>query len=326
MQSRPRIRPSFFKAHGHGNDYLVFRADGGPTLTPQLARRICDRNRGPGADGIVVVEPDSDADAKLRIFNADGSEAERSGNGVRIAALFLYGSGDADGEWTTLSAGGGIVRARIREAAGEGAWDALAEMGRVSFPTAPPFVAPGSTDRDGEVALDLPDPPGQPGQREPIRVTPVSVGNPHAVAFGRGWTDEEVEHYGPLIERCHAFPQGANVQFAEVAQGGDLLVHSWERGVGRTASSGTSACAAAAAAVKRGVVRAAKVTVRMAGGTLRVELAPDWRARLDGPIEEVCFGDLAPGFLRASSGGASALDLGAPRGQPRAATERRSPP
>ncbi len=300
LQSRPRIGRSFFRAHGLGNDYLVLGAGSGPTLTPELARRICDRRRGVGADGIAVVVPDPDADAGLRIFNADGSEAERSGNGMRIAALFLHRSGGARGEWVALAAGGDTVRVRVRATDREGVWDALAEMGRASFPKRPPFVASGAVGSGGEVAIAVPSGLGtsDSGAIRSIRVTPVSVGNPHAVAFGNGWSDEEVERYGPLIERSEAFPQGANVHFAEVVRGGGLFLRIWERGVGMTTSSGTSACAAAAAAVRAGLAPRGAVAVRMMGGVVSVEVAPDWSLRLRGPIEEICEGELAQGFFR----------------------------
>ena len=294
LQSRPRIGRSFFRAHGLGNDYLALGTGSGPTLTPELARRICDRRRGVGADGIVVVAPDPEADARLRIFNADGSEAERSGNGVRIAALFLHRSGGARGEWVALAAGGDTVRVRVRATGREGVWDALAEMGRASFPKGPPFVAPGAVGSGGEVAVAVPSGPGASDSDATgsIRVTPVSVGNPHAVAFGSGWSDEEV------IERSEAFPQGANVQFAEVVRGGGLLLRIWERGVGMTTSSGTSACAAAAAAVRKALAPRGAVAVRLKGGVASVEVAPDWSLRLRGPIEEICEGELAQGFFR----------------------------
>ena len=219
---------------------------------------------------------------------------------MRIAALFLHRSGGANGEWVALAAGDGTVRVRVRATDREGVWDALAEMGRASFPKGHPFVAPGAVGSGGEVAIAVPSGLGtsDPGATGSIRVTPVSVGNPHAVAFGSGWSDEEVERYGPLIERSEAFPQGANVHFAEVARGGGLLVRIWERGVGMTTSSGTSACAAAAAAVRAGLAPGGAVAVRMKGGVASVEVAPDWSLRLRGPIEEICEGELAQGFFR----------------------------
>jgi len=290
-----RIRPRFFKAHGHGNDYLVFEEGEGPLLTPALARRICDRHRGPGGDGIVVVEAGAPgAETRLRMFNPDGAEFERSGNGLRIAGVYLRRSGAAPDDWFRVAAGGGRVRLRVSGPGPNGAWDALAEMGRTEFPAGPPFVAPQGVGGGGRVTLDLPCPSG--GGRSRIELVPVSVGNPHAVAFRPAWTGAEVEHYGPLIATNAVFPRGANVQFARIPVGREVSIRIWERGAGRTSASGTSACAAVAAAVKRGLMPPGPATVRMEGGSMEVELAGDWSVRLRGPVEEVCCGELAATF------------------------------
>ena len=291
-----RIRPGFFKAHCHGNDYLVFEEGYGPVLTPVLVRRICDRGRGPGADGIVVVEAGGPgAETRLRMFNPDGGEFERSGNGLRIAGVHLRRRGAVPVGWFPVSVGGERVRLRVSGPDRNGSWDALAEMGRAEFPAGPPFVAPGRPGRDGVVALDLPRPKGGGSAR--IELLPVSVGNPHAVAFRPAWTRAQAEHYGPLISVNAVFPRGTNVQFAQVPGGREVSIRIWERGVGRTTASGTSACAAVAAAVKKGLVPPGPATVRMEGGAMEVVVADDWSVRLRGPVEEVCCGDLAKGFL-----------------------------
>lgn len=290
-----RIRPRFFKAHGHGNDYLVFEEGEGPVLTAGLVRRICDRHRGPGGDGIVVVEARAPGtETRLRMFNPDGGEFERSGNGLRIAGVYLRRRGAAPEGPFPVSVGGERVRLRVSGPDGSGTWDALAEMGKVGFPAGPPFVAPGRTGRDGRVALALARPQG--GSRSRIELVPVSVGNPHAVAFRPAWSRAEVDHYGPLICTSAAFPRGTNVQFARVPDGREVSIRIWERGVGRTTASGTSACAAVAAAVKCGLMPPGPARVRMEGGTVEVELADDGSVRLRGPVEEVCFGELAAGF------------------------------
>ena len=291
-----RIRPRFFKAHGHGNDYLVFEEGEGPVLTVGLVRRICDRHRGPGGDGIVVVEAGAPgAETRLRMFNPDGGEFERSGNGLRIAGVYLRRSGAVPGGWFAVWVGGERVRLRVSGPDGSATWDALAEMGKVGFPAGPPFVAPGQAGEDGLVVLELPG-PSEEGLL-PIETMPVSVGNPHAVAFRPVWTGAEVDCYGPLIAVHAAFPRGANVQFAEVPAGREVSIRIWERGVGRTTASGTSACAAVAAAVKCGLMPPGTATVRMEGGAMEVDVAADWSVRLRGPVEEVCCGELAAGFL-----------------------------
>ncbi|MXX71772.1 MAG: diaminopimelate epimerase [Gemmatimonadetes bacterium] len=306
LRTRPRIGPAFFKAHGHGNDYLVFEEGAGPELTELLARRICDRHRGPGGDGIVVVEKvPGGAEPRLRMFNPDGGEFERSGNGLRIAGVHLRRLEREGDDWFPVTVGGDRVRLRVAGPDATGVWDASVEMGRVAFPDGPPFVSAGRVDARGRVALALPSPLGS---EVVLELVPVSVGNPHAVVFGDGWTRADVERYGALIGTADAFPQGTNVQFAETpvqipeaGAHGELAIRIWERGVGPTLSSGTSACAAVAAAVRSGLLAPGPVMVRMEGGDMEVELRRDWSVRLRGPVEEVCTGKLTPRFAPAPS-------------------------
>ena len=296
MRAAPRISPGFFKAHGHGNDYLVFEEGAGPTLTPGLARRICDRHRGPGGDGIVVMRSGTGGDEPvLRMFNPDGSEFERSGNGLRIAAVHLRRRGQAGDGWFPVTVGGDRVRMRVSGPDSAGIYDAMVEMGRVGFPRGEPFVLAERVGEGGRVALSLTSPLGA-GIR--LQAVPVSVGNPHAVLFRDGWTQAEVEHYGGLVATSDAFPQGVNVQFAELPLRQEVRIRIWERGVGPTSSSGTSACAAVAAATKSGLMPFGPAIVRMEGGDMEVDLRPDWSIRLRGPVEEVCVGELAAGFVR----------------------------
>ena len=306
----------FFKGHGHGNDYLVFDEGPGPILSPALTRRICSRRRGVGADGIVVVEADPPgAEARLRMFNPDGSEFERSGNGLRIAGVYLRRQGRAGSAPFPVRVGGGAsggdqVTLEVIGPGADGRWDARVEMGRAGFPSGPPFVAPGRVGKGGRVVLELGTEPGgaagaacKPPER--LEALPVSVGNPHAVIFGEGpWSDAQVERLGPIVAAHPAFPQGANVQFAWVGpnragaqDAAALHIAIWERGVGRTESSGTSACAAAVAAVREGLLPPGPITVAMTGGDMEVEVEPDWTVRLRGPVEEVCVGELSAAFL-----------------------------
>lgn len=294
MRTRPRIGPNFFKAHGHGNDYLVFEEGSGPELTGLLASRICDRHRGPGGDGIVVMETvPAGAEPRLRMFNPDGGEFERSGNGLRIAAVCLRRLGRVSSGWFFVSVGGDRVRLRVAPDAA-GLYDASAEMGRVGFPSGPPFVSADLVDARGRVGLTLASPAAGTVRLEAVSV---SVGNPHAVVFGDGWTRDEAAHYGALIATHEAFPCGTNVQFAEMPVGREVAIRIWERGVGPTLSSGTSACAVVAAAVRSGLLAPGSATVRMEGGDMEVDLRPNWSVRLRGPVEEVCTGRLARGFL-----------------------------
>lgn len=239
------------------------------------------------------------AEPRLRMFNPDGGEFERSGNGLRIAGVYLRRVGRVgDGQFSVV-VGGDRVGLKVSGPDVGGVWDARADMGRVSFPDGPPFVAAGWVGEGGRVALEVP--PFPDGGASRIDVVPVSVGNPHAVAFRDGWTRAEVAHYGPLIEGHEAFPRGTNVQFADIPAGSDMAILRkvailiWERGVGPTSASGTSACAVAAAAVKCGFMTPGPATVIMEGGSMQVEVAADWSVRLRGPVAEVCCGELSPG-------------------------------
>ena len=292
------ILPRFFKAHGHGNDYLVFEEGPGAPLTPELVRMICDRRRGPGGDGIVVVESGPEhAEPRLRMFNPDGSEFERSGNGLRIAGVHLRRRRAAPDGWFPVTVGGDRVLLRVSRSRGDRAWDASAEMGKVEFPVGGPFVDRGAVDGRGRVKVAVPElDAARATARTSVEVIPVAVGNPHAVAFADGWSRAEADHFGPLVAAAAAFPRGTNVQFACVPDGREIRIRIWERGVGRTLASGTSACAVAAAAVKAGLMPCGPVAVRMEGGTLEVDLREDWTVRLRGPVEEVCEGVLAARF------------------------------
>ena len=299
MSAPLRIGPAFFKAHGHGNDYLVFEEGDGPALTPALVRRICDRHRGPGGDGIVVVEAGRrGAEPHLRMFNPDGGAFERSSNGLRIAGVYLRRLGRVGDAPFSVVVGGDRVWLRVVGPDAGSLWDARADMGKVAFPAGPPFVAAGRVGEGGRVGLELPPCPHGGGSR--VEVVAVSVGNPHAVAFRPAWTRAEVANYGPLIGTHDAFPRGTNVQFAEIPAGREVAIRIWERGVGPTTASGTSACAAAAAAVKCGFMAPGPATVVMEGGAMEVEVAADWSVRLRGPVEEVCRGELAPGLADAA--------------------------
>ena len=171
----------------------------------------------------------------------------------------------------------------------DGDFDVSVDMGRVSFPTGPPFVRQGAC-VDGLVRLGLEEP--SVADSMSIRALPVSVGNPHAVIFADSWTRERVSALGPLVATHPDFPQGTNVQFAEAPSGRTVTIQIWERGVGRTTSSGTSACAAAAAAVRTGGLAPGPIRVEMEGGAFDVTIGDDWSTRLRGPVRPVLEGRL----------------------------------
>jgi diaminopimelate epimerase len=281
----------FAKGHGLGNDYLVIEERHLPRpLTTEAIARLCDRTRGVGSDGILVMVPTARADFGLRIFNPDGSEAEKSGNGLRIFAKYLWDRRHASRETFTVDTKGGVVECQLQVRDGRVNFVTV-EMGRATFrPGEIPMKGPGP--EAVGVPLELPD-----GHR--LRVTAVSVGNPHCVVFVDRLDEAECRRLGPLIETHPVFPNRTNVQFARAASRQSLDILIWERGAGFTLASGSSSCGAAAAAVRTGLCDHGRVAVRMPGGELGVDVRPDYSLRLEGPVEEVCTGTLSPEFVAA---------------------------
>jgi diaminopimelate epimerase len=281
----------FVKSHGLGNDYLVLdgRVALGFPLEPGAIRRLCHRNLGLGSDGILVrVDPPA-GDFGVRIFNPDGSEAEKSGNGLRIFAKYLMEHGGAEQTAFTVWTRGGVVGCACRLEAGRVVAVAV-EMGRASF-RARDVPMEGVDGEAVSVPLRLED--------DVLTVTALSVGNPHCVVFRDRLDPHELERIGPGLERHAAFPERTNVQVARPERRDRVAVLVWERGAGPTLASGSSACAVAAAAVRVGHCDPGSVTIRMPGGELVVEVRPDWTLRLTGPVEEVATGTLSPELTRA---------------------------
>jgi len=281
----------FAKGHGLGNDYIVMsRADLPFDLSEASIVRICDRNWGIGSDGILMLVPSSRADFGLRIFNPDGSEAEKSGNGLRIFSKWLRDHGLAKRDAFTIDTPGGVVECLCHVRDGRVRFVTV-EMGKATFRA--PDIPMSGPDRD-VVSVPLPLSDGTT-----LAVTAVSVGNPHCISFVDRLDTEACKRLGPLIERHPAFPQRTNVQFARVADRHTLDILIWERGAGYTLASGSSSCGAASAAVRNGFCDHGKVTVRMPGGDLVIDVRPDWSLRLEGPVEEVYTGALTAEFAEA---------------------------
>ena len=247
----------FWKWHALGNSYLVVEEG----MAPELARRLCDVRYGIGSDGVVEVIATTGARAEIVIWNPDGSVAEFSGNGSRIAAAWL--GARVGTPQVTIGVAGRTYPAAIRD-------DGTVAMGVGD-------VEVGETE-----TIELGE--------ELIELTAVSVGNPHAVVRLDASRDDLLR-LGPLIERHGRFPERTNVQLVQVDGPNELSVLVWERGAGETSASGSSAVAAAAAAVTNGWCES-PVTVQMPGGELRVELDDEARITLVGPAEEICEGEL----------------------------------
>ena len=279
---------AFFKGHGLGNDYLVFEAGDDWVLDAKRIIAVCDRWRGPGSDGIVLLLDRTSRPFPLRMFNPDGSEFERSGNGLRILAAYLAREGLVDDEPFDVSVGGDVVQLQVSGPPERGLYDVSAEMGRAGHGPEAVGLDPGALDEDQR--LDL----GEAGS--PI-VHPVSIGNPHAVVFPVEWKPELIDQIGPSICVHPAFADGTNVQIARVLDGRTLEARIWERGVGPTSASGTSACAVAAAAVQSGRTTPGQFEVRMDGGSVEVTVTTEMEITLAGPVQEVTVGSLTKGFL-----------------------------
>jgi diaminopimelate epimerase len=259
----------FSKWHGLGNDYLLIeRADAATELDAPLVRRLCDVHRGIGADGILEIIQASGPHAEIVIWNPDGSQAELSGNGTRIVARWLADQSRATE--VTVAVGSRTVEARMRD-------------GQLVEQDLGPVVV-------GEIErLRI--------GRETVEFTPVDVGNPHAVVQ-RSPDRDAVLALGPLLEQHPRFPNRTNVQLVRVDSPHAVTVGVWERGVGETMSSGTSACAAAAAAVRNGWC-VSPVRAHLRGGDLDVELDERGHGLLTGPAEEICRGEVSDELVAA---------------------------
>ncbi|HSO95898.1 MAG TPA: diaminopimelate epimerase [Acidimicrobiia bacterium] len=260
------------KLHATGNDFLVADAPGPP---PAAVAALCDRHRGIGADGLMILGPgDAEVDCTMTLFNADGSPAEMSGNGVRCLAWVAVDAGLAHDDHLVVGTAAGTRTLDLDRDASTGALrSATVDMGRVTFdPAAIPLDAPS--------ALDLEV--GYHGVT--YRGDAAGIGNPHLVLFVDDVEHARVTQHGPHLEHDPRFPNGTNVEFVHVSDPDELRMRVWERGVGETLSCGTGACAAAAAAHRRALV-GTEVTVHVPGGDLSVHLGDT--TRLGGPVRHV---------------------------------------
>jgi len=276
----------FFKYHGLGNDYLVIepgRFLG--KLSPAAVRLICNRNRGVGSDGILWGPlAAQDPAPRVSIFNPDGSEAEKSGNGLRIFARHLWERRLIAQRRFAIATLAGEVEVEVLD--DTGSMIAIA-MGQVRFDSqAIPMTGPAR-----EVIRESLHAGG-----EVWTVTAANIGNPHCVVPVAEPSEALARRIGPLIERHESFPRRTNVQFMRKVDDHAIRIEIWERGAGYTSASGSSSCAAAAAARRLGLVQS-PVSVHMPGGILRVELDLEDRARLTGPVAAVAHGDFHRDFL-----------------------------
>jgi diaminopimelate epimerase len=279
----------FVKTHGLGNDYVVLNQEEiSFELTEKAIIRICDVHFGIGSDGILLKVSSSKADFGLRILNPDGSEAEKSGNGLRIFAKYLYDYGFTREKIFSIETPGGLVKAEIIEEKNGKAYLIKVDMGKAIFESKKIPVNCKNEECIGET-LKLAD-------RE-YEINCVSVGNPHCIILKDDLSEDEIKTYGSEIENHKMFPNRINVQFARVVSASEVEVLIWERGAGWTLASGSSSCAVACTVVKRGLTDR-KLTIKMPGGDLKIEIDEDWEIRMTGEVREICSGTLSKELIQ----------------------------
>ena len=268
----------YVKYHALGNDYVVIRpTDIDGTLDPRYVQLICHRNYGVGSDGILLGPLNSKTcDFRLRIFNPDGSEAEKSGNGLRIFSRFLWDQGLVGKNPFTLETLGGPVTCHIEE----GGKAVTAEMGEVSFLSTRIPV----TGEEREVLRENIEVDGTAFQ-----YCAATVGNPHCIVLCDELSPQLARHYGPLIETDSRFPNRTNVQFLKIIDRQNIQIEIWERGAGYTLASGSSSIAAAAVSYRLDLCDP-DIVVHMPGGNLNILLSRSFAATMTGPVVRVCEG------------------------------------
>ena len=271
----------FAKYHALGNDYIVIHpADLNIEINQDVIRLICDRNYGVGSDGILLGPLESHVcDFGLRIFNPDGSETEKSGNGLRIFARWIIDQSLSNESTFTVETLGGAVSCEVNS---DGR-SVRVEMGMVSFNSRSiPIAGVAREVLNETVEIDGHD----------LKFCAASVGNPHCVVLSEQPSPEVAQRYGPRIEIHPLFPQRTNVQFMEVLDRSNIRIEIWERGAGYTLASGSSSTAAAAVARKLGLCDS-DITVHMPGGKIKVQIDDDLTATITGPVTKICDGNMA---------------------------------
>jgi diaminopimelate epimerase len=277
-------RNFFVKAHGLGNEYITLDKDNIDfDLTAERIIRLCDVHFGIGSDGILLKVPSQKADFGLQIFNPDGSEAEKSGNGLRIYSKYLYDYGFSTRKKFSVETSGGIVKANVIDEMNGKAFMIRVDMGKALFcPKQIPVNYP-KEECFGEL-LTIED--------KTFQIHCVSVGNPHCVILMDKLDEEEIKHYGTLIENHPMFPNRINVQFAKILSRSEIQILIWERGAGYTLASGSSSCAVAAVMIKKNLTDS-DLTIRMPGGALKIEIDRDWNIQMTGEVREIASGTLS---------------------------------
>jgi diaminopimelate epimerase len=271
----------FTKMQGAGNDYIYVDCIRTrlPSDPANLSRKISDRHFGVGGDGLILICPSEKADARMLMFNADGSEAEMCGNGIRCVAKYVHDHGIAKKASLKIETGRGVLDLEL-EVAGDKVQHVRVDMGEPILEAHNiPTTLAGDPPRDVSLAaFDL-------------RVTCVSMGNPHCITYVNEITDALVLGIGPRVEIDPVFPRRVNVEFVKVNRPDDVMVRVWERGSGETLACGTGACAVTVAGVLTGRTER-RLKVHLPGGTLQLDWSDkDNHVYMTGPAVEVFSGD-----------------------------------
>ncbi len=281
----------FTKMHGLGNDFILFDGISHPELTGldliSLSPMLCNRRFGVGADQILLLSPSNIADFRMRIFNADGSEVEMCGNGIRCLARYIWERGLSDDNILNIETLAGIVRPEKVDGL------VRVDMGMPVFlPEKIPVEIGKELMKEGidGKTLAVIDYPLKIEDRE-FEITCLSMGNPHTVIFVDKVDDLPVAYYGPIIERHGIFPKRTNVEFVEVMNPSEIRMRVWERGSGETLACGTGASASVVAAILKGLTER-DVIVHLLGGDLRINWSQDNHVYMTGPAKEVFEGNI----------------------------------
>jgi|TARA_E500000075_G_scaffold20868_1_gene17669 diaminopimelate epimerase len=273
----------FVKSHGLGNDYIVID---GKQLKKKLSKKtivkICDRNFGIGSDGILILDKSKKADFKLIIYNPDGTQAEKSGNGLRIFSSFLFNHGYTKKKVFTIETKGGIVTSEFIKKTKNISYFKV-DMGKAEFKSKNiPVKIKEILAVSKKIKI----------KNKTFVFTSVSIGNPHCVIFLEQISSKIAKEYGPYIETNKIFPKRINVQFAKIINRNKVEAEIWERGAGYTLASGSSSCAIVSAGYKLGLLDN-EVKVKMPGGTLKISIDKNYNLNMEGPVEEICTGNLS---------------------------------
>ncbi len=277
----------FSKFQGTGNDFIIIEdLNKSLALSPQIIVQICDRHFGIGADGVILIQPSSQGNFFMSFYNPDGTQAEICGNGIRCMAKYLYERGLSKQDFIQIETLAGLKTVQLIFKNNE-VVKVKVEMGTPSFK---PQDVPVLLNVDEVVNFNL-----NVGE-ERLKVTCLSIGNPHCVIFAEDIDSLPLKRLGSLIENLSIFPEKTNVEFVQLIKANELKVRVWERGAGETLACGTGACASLAAAVKTRQA-SSKAVVHLPGGDLEVEWGGNNQIYLTGEAEEIYVGKLNPKYL-----------------------------